>query len=77
MAQWDEQTKPTAYGAEGNGALMPDENSAQLQELVENARAEIDRYVNTAADFIRERPVACVAGALALGFIVGKLASRK
>jgi ElaB/YqjD/DUF883 family membrane-anchored ribosome-binding protein len=80
MAQWDDQAKSTTYSGHTNGngsALTPEEGQVQIQELIENARAEVDRYVSTAADFIRERPVACVAGALAVGFLVGKFASRK
>jgi ElaB/YqjD/DUF883 family membrane-anchored ribosome-binding protein len=78
MAQWDEQNRSMPHTAQANGsALNTDEGQVQVQELIENARVEVERYVNTAADFIRERPVACVAGALAVGFLVGKLASRK
>jgi ElaB/YqjD/DUF883 family membrane-anchored ribosome-binding protein len=84
MGQWDERNDAngTVYNPTGNGhakgdTLSADDTQAQLQEAFENARAEIDRYVSTAADFIRSRPVACVAGAVAIGFLVGKIASRK
>ncbi len=30
----------------------------------------------TAAEFIKERPMVCLAGALALGYLLGKIASR-
>ncbi len=64
--------------ARGNGSLLEEERSgAQLQQALENAREEVERYVETAADFIRERPVLCVAGAVAIGFAIGKLASRR
>jgi ElaB/YqjD/DUF883 family membrane-anchored ribosome-binding protein len=81
MGQWDERSN-TGYGMNGNGhadtgTLSTDETQEQLQEAFENARAEIDRYVSTAADFVRSRPVVCIAGAVAIGFLVGKLASRK
>jgi hypothetical protein len=35
--------------------------------------AQLDTQLRTLA---RERPVACLAGALALGFLLGKLAGR-
>ena len=79
MAQWNERESTTNGGthpeANGSAALLEDPQ-AQLTELIENARSEMERYVSTAADFIRARPVACVVGAVAVGFLVGKLASR-
>ncbi len=41
------------------------------------ARVEMDRYVSVAADFIRQRPVVCIAGAVTIGYLIGKLASRR
>jgi ElaB/YqjD/DUF883 family membrane-anchored ribosome-binding protein len=79
MGQWDEE-HPGESGQrqKGNGHLTAEVDAqAQIQEAIENARAELDHYVSTAADFIRQRPVACVAGAVAIGFIVGKIASRR
>jgi len=80
MAQWDDQSaRPTgAARASGNGSLPSEEEAqAQIQQAIENARDEIDRYISTAADFIRERPVVCVAGAVAVGFLIGRIASRR
>ncbi len=76
MGQWDE---PSASArTSGNGSLNPEaEGQAQIQQALENARREIEGYVETAADFIRERPVVCVAGAVAVGYLIGKLASRR
>lgn len=75
MAPWDDRQREG--NPEANGALPPPPEAAQLQEVMEKARDEVERYVETAADFIRERPVMCVAGALAIGFLVGKIASRR
>lgn len=44
----------------------------ELGLLNERALALNDR----ALAFVRERPAACLVGAVALGFIVGKIASR-
>lgn len=36
----------------------------------------LGRLNERALDLVRERPIACLVGALAFGFVVGKLASR-
>lgn len=82
MGQWDERDTPGA-GPSGNGGAwqsresMGTTGSPDVDEALDRARAEMDRYVGMAADFIRERPVAAVAGAIAIGFVVGRLASRR
>lgn len=77
MGEWDEQK----VGARTNGSGLrhdeDDEPQAQMEAMMENARREVETYVETAADFIRERPVACVAAAIGLGFLIGKIASRR
>ncbi len=49
----------------------------ELEHYVERARAELERYAEQAATVIRERPVAAIAGAAALGFLLGRIASRR
>ncbi len=44
-----------------------------LEQAKENLN-ELNRKVST---FIRENPGTCLLGALALGFVVGKIASRR
>lgn len=78
MGQWDEQSPgPNGHATGEEHAGMELDTQAQIQQAIENAREEIDHYVGAAADFIRERPVICVAGAVAIGFLIGKLASRR
>lgn len=80
MAQWDERSDRNEAGARagGNGAAYGDADlQAQITEYVETARAEVDRYVQTASNFVRERPVACLLGAVAVGFLIGRIASRR
>lgn len=85
MAQWDERNQTgegsSPMGGNGHanaeGGLASQFDQQHIQEAIENAREQIDQYVETAADFIRERPVLCLAGAAAIGFLVGKLASRR
>ena len=76
MGEWDEEKLP--HRGNGHASLSAEEEaSARLQETLENARQEIETYVETAADFIRQRPVACVAAAIGVGFLIGKIASRR
>lgn len=49
----------------------------ELEHYVESARAELTRYVERAADAVRDRPVIAITGALAIGYLAGKLASRR
>jgi ElaB/YqjD/DUF883 family membrane-anchored ribosome-binding protein len=44
---------------------------------VDTAQAGLERALETATNFIRDRPVAALVGAVALGWVVGKLASRR
>lgn len=45
---------------------------AALQEVEQR----VARVNDTVLAFVRARPVTCLVGAVALGFIVGKLAAR-
>lgn len=90
MGQWDERSGTGAKGsnpggAAGNGHATIgdgptgeiDDRREQLEAAIERARIEMERYTNVASDFIRERPVASIVGALAVGWLIGKLASRR
>lgn len=58
-----------------------DERLRQLQERIgpqlEEARAKLVDLNQRVTSFIRERPGTCLLGALAFGYIVGRLASRR
>ena len=63
----------------GNGfgaGIFGDLSAQDAQRIVEQTKAAVDQAVDQASEFIRERPIVCLAGALALGFLVGKLVSR-
>ena len=75
---------PDSTGREqGNGGARTqdlheeDRRRMELEHVVESARAELARYAERAAELVRERPVVAVTGALAIGYLVGKLASRR
>jgi ElaB/YqjD/DUF883 family membrane-anchored ribosome-binding protein len=44
----------------------------RIQEATEN----LVRLNERALAFVRERPLTCIVGAVALGFVVGKIAAR-
>ncbi len=48
----------------------------QLPPQVEKAQQALSDLNDRALVFVRERPLTCLAGAVALGFLVGKLAAR-
>ncbi len=67
-SNWDE--KPEAAGTANEGQARPslsvEEVKARLEEINERIKA-----------FIRERPAACLLGALALGYLVARVARRE
>jgi len=66
-------------GSNGHGAaarILSSFNPEEAQHMLEQGREAVDQALNTAAEFIRERPIACLAGALAIGYVIGKIASR-
>ncbi len=68
-----------SQGADGQGSaggILNNINVEDAQRMIDETRAAVDRTLETAASFIRERPIACLAGALALGYVIGKIVSR-
>ena len=61
----------------GFGAgILGDISSQDPQQVIEQTKQALDQAVEQVSDFIREKPIACLAGALALGYLFGKIASR-
>jgi ElaB/YqjD/DUF883 family membrane-anchored ribosome-binding protein len=65
---------PNGHGTPGG--ILDNLNVEDAQQVIEQTRAAVDQAVETAADFIRERPILCLAGAVALGYVIGKIVSR-
>lgn len=68
-----------AQGSNGQGmagGILNKINLEEGQEILEQTRAAVDQAMETASGFIRERPILCLAGALAIGYAIGKLVSR-
>lgn len=61
-------------------AVMPEENHQRpfdaMSPHVQEAEEVLGDLNTRALAFIRARPGACVLGAITLGFLIGKLASR-
>ncbi|MCA1825920.1 MAG: hypothetical protein ABR567_18455 [Myxococcales bacterium] len=58
------------------GGILNNINVEDAQQVMEQTRAAVEQAVDTASDFIRERPILCLAGAVALGYVIGKIVSR-
>ena len=67
-----------SQGANGQGAagFINKLNTEDAQQMIEQSRAAVEEAMDTAATFIRERPIVCLAGALAFGYLLGKVVSR-
>lgn len=78
-------TATTSSGANGSAAgagaaELQDEIERRYHELEERydeMRGVLEHYNESAQTFIREHPAACIAGAVGLGYLVGRLASRR
>jgi ElaB/YqjD/DUF883 family membrane-anchored ribosome-binding protein len=70
MAGWTES-------AGGDAGRVDRRDVTHEEGPLDTAQAGFDRAVEAATEFIRERPVAALVGAVALGWVVGKLASRR
>jgi ElaB/YqjD/DUF883 family membrane-anchored ribosome-binding protein len=66
----------SANGHGGAAGILSNLNIEDAQQVMEQTRAAVDHAVETASEFIRERPIICLAGALALGYVIGKIVSR-
>jgi ElaB/YqjD/DUF883 family membrane-anchored ribosome-binding protein len=67
-----------SQGANGQGAagFINNLNTEDAQQMIEQSRAAVEEAMETAATFIRDRPIVCLAGALAFGYLLGKVVSR-
>ena len=60
----------------GIAASLDKLNVGNARRVIDETRAAMDERVETAATFIRERPIVCLAAALAIGYLVGKIVSH-
>jgi hypothetical protein len=70
-------TEPQGSNGQGTAAkILGNFNPDDAQQMLEQGREALDQALNTASEFIKERPIVCLAGALAFGYLLGKIASR-
>ena len=67
-----------SQGSNGHGAagFAANFNPQQAQEMIDHSKEVMEQAVEQAGNFIRERPLVCLAGALAVGYLIGKIVSR-
>ncbi|GAC1603455.1 MAG: hypothetical protein NVS4B10_16050 [Myxococcales bacterium] len=57
-------------------SALNDMGIGDAQQVLDHTREVMGQALDQAAEFIRERPLASLAGAIALGYLFGKVASR-
>jgi ElaB/YqjD/DUF883 family membrane-anchored ribosome-binding protein len=66
----------TNQGAGKVASALNDIGIDDPQQVIDNTREIVGQALEQAAEFIRERPLVCLAGAVAVGYLIGKIASR-
>ena len=54
-----------------------DDLSDRVRPRIEQAKEQLGRLTGRITDFIQEHPAACLLGALALGYLVARVARRR
>ena len=49
----------------------------RVRPQIENARRRLESLGDSATTYIKENPGKCLVGALAIGYLIGKIASRR
>ena len=49
----------------------------RVRPQIEHAKQRLSSLNDSATDYIKENPGKCLVGALAIGYLIGKLASRR
>jgi len=49
----------------------------RVRPQIENAKQRLSSLNDSMTDYIKENPGKCLVGALAVGYLIGKLASRR
>ena len=54
-----------------------DNLSSRVRPKIEEAKQEVNRINGRVASFIQDHPAACVLGAVAVGYLVARIARRQ
>ena len=68
-------TDPDVQAPEASSTPL-EEAARRLQPKLEEAQAQLGQASERVKAFVREHPGVCLVGATALGFLIGRLASR-
>jgi ElaB/YqjD/DUF883 family membrane-anchored ribosome-binding protein len=49
----------------------------RVRPQIENAKQRLSSLNDSATEYIKENPGKCLVGALAIGYLIGKIASRR
>lgn len=85
MSQTDTTSDAHAQNPAGSSVADRSREAAerlqyQYQELgdaYDQTRARLENFNDQAVAFVRENPAACIVGAAAVGFLIGRLAARR
>lgn len=53
------------------------EIGARVRPQIEDAKRKFSSFNDSATAYIKENPGKCLVGAIAIGYLIGKLASRR
>jgi hypothetical protein len=73
-------TRPFAEAGRAAEERLADDARREAEQLragVEQARSEIARLEQRARELVRERPVGALLAAVAAGYLVGRIATRR
>lgn len=54
-----------------------EEGYHELEQRYDDVRGQLQQVNDRSVEFIRENPAICIAGAIGVGFVIGRLASRR
>lgn len=63
--------------ADAPGRQGLEDRYRELEQTYDDTRARIEDFNEQAVDFIRDNPALCVVGAVAAGYVIGRLASKR
>ena len=72
-----EQTDTSVGEASQQARERLERHYRDIEQTYDDTRARIEHINERANDFIRNNPAVCIVGALAAGYVVGRLASRR
>ncbi len=67
----------TSREQEMDKADNPEEGNQELQPRIEELRGRLESLNQRVKGYIQERPVVCLAGAVALGYLVARISRRR